>query len=93
MNKAHILELIIEHLQADVDSIKGAEAESHSIATDKENAPKNRHDTLALESSYLAQAQSDRANQMEGILLAYQNLRGEVVAPGELIRLAALVSV
>lgn len=93
MNKPHIVALIIENLQADVQAIKGAEAESHSVATDKENAPKNRHDTLALESSYLAQAQSDRALQMENVLLNYQALRGEVIEPGELIRMAALVSV
>lgn len=93
MTKAHILEQIITHLQTDVDAMKKAEQFSHSVATDKENQPKNRHDTLALESSYLAQVQCDRANQMEAILMAYQALRGEVIAEGDMIRLSALVSV
>jgi transcription elongation GreA/GreB family factor len=93
MNKPEILEQIIAHLQTDVNAMKNAEQFSHSVATDKENQPKNRHDTLALESSYMAQIQSDRVNQMESVLMAYQALRGEVIAKGAIIRMSALVSI
>ncbi|MFC1467908.1 GreA/GreB family elongation factor [Verrucomicrobiota bacterium] len=93
MNKTEILEQIIAHLQADVDSMKRAEKHSHSVATDKENQPKSKYETLALESSYLAQVQCDRVNQMEAILMAYQALRGEVIEKGDIIRLSALVTV
>lgn len=93
MNKAEILEQIIAHLQADVDSMKKAEAHSHSVATDKENQPKSKYETLALESSYLAQVQGDRVNQMEAVLMAYKALRGATIQPGDPIRLSALVSV
>lgn len=93
MNKSAILEQIIARLQTDVDTMKKAEALSHSEATDTENRPRSKYETFALESSYLAQVQCDRSNQMEAVLMAYQALRGEKVEKGEVIRMSALVSV
>ncbi len=93
MNKSEILEEIIGHLQANVDVMKKAEAHSHAVATDKENQPKSKYETLALESSYLAQVQGDRVNEMEAVLNAYCSLRNETIEEGGVIRLSALVSV
>ena len=93
MNKAEILEQIIAHLQANVDVMKKAEAHSHSVATDKENQPKSKYETLALESSYLAQVQGDRVNEMESVLQAYCAFRNEIIEEGGIIRLSALVSI
>jgi transcription elongation GreA/GreB family factor len=91
MNKAELLRRIIAQLSHDLDVQFTAAKTAHEAATHEENAPDNKYDTLALEASYVAQGQANRAQELRKSIEIYKQLK----MPGavdDTIRLTSLVT-
>jgi len=91
MNKQAILDQIIRRLEADADLLLQAARTAHAAATHEENIPDNKYATLALEASYLAQGQANRAQELALALEAYRQLPLQEFSDRTPIRLTALV--
>lgn len=93
MDKAKIVEMIVEKWRADHAAVIDAAKATHEAATNEESKPENEYDTRALENSYLAGAQAKRAGEIEEILSMYKflNLRTftakDPIAPTALLEL------
>jgi len=74
MNKTILLQAIIKRLSLDLEIIFTAAKISHEASTHEENAPDNKYDTLALEASYVAQGQANRAAQLRDSIEIYRQL-------------------
>lgn len=92
MNKQQLLRLILTSLEADHKLLTGAAKTSHHAATHEECQPDNKYDTTALEASYLAQGQANRAREIRLALESYRNLQLQDFVSGATIRLTALVT-
>lgn len=91
MTKAELLERIISTLAADLEVLtRGAKA-AHAAATHAECIADNKYDTTALEASYVAQGQANRAQQIREALASYQALPLREFDDETPIRLTALV--
>ncbi len=91
MNKEHLIQAIIKSLNCDHQSLLLAARAAHSAATDSENSPDNKYETLALESSYIAQGQANRASEIRQTLDLYRNLTAKNFNIGDKVYLTALV--
>jgi transcription elongation GreA/GreB family factor len=91
MDKTRLYHLIIDKLTSDLAMITRAALEAHANATDKENIPENKYDTLSLEASYLAQGQSKRAVEIERALSRFQKLKLQSFDEDSEISMGALV--
>lgn len=92
MTKQQLLLTIIARLEADLALFTVAARKAHEAATHEECAPDNKYDTTALEASYLAQGQANRARDIRQNLEAYRALTLQVFDDSTPIRLTALVS-
>jgi len=90
MNKAHLIDLIVQRLSADLELFTTAAKAAHEAATHAENQPDNKYDTLALEASYVAQGQANRAQEIKRALGIYRQLP---TAATETVTLCSLVSI
>jgi transcription elongation GreA/GreB family factor len=92
MNKAHLLRLIIEQLDHDLSVQFNAALTAHEASTHEENIPDNKYETLALEASYVAQGQANRAQVIKAALETYKQLELVEFHDDSPIRLTALVT-
>ena len=92
MNKQRLLEQIIAALETDLATLSDAARAAHSAATHAECAPDNKYDTTALEASYVAQGQANRAAEIRQALERYRNLELRTFDDQTPIRLTALVT-
>jgi transcription elongation GreA/GreB family factor len=92
MTKQQLLQQIIATLAADFKLQNAAARTAHAAATHEECQPDNRYDTTALEASYLAQGQANRALEIRLALESYRQLRLLAFAEATPIRLTALVT-
>ncbi len=92
MNKPDILRLIIEQLTHDLAVQFNAALAAHEASTHEENIPDNKYETLALEASYVAQGQANRAQEIRRALEAYKQLTLGKFDDGSAIGLTALVT-
>jgi transcription elongation GreA/GreB family factor len=92
MDKTHLLQLIIEQLTHDVTIQFNAALTAHEASTHEENIPDNKYETLALEASYLAQGQANRAQEIKRALAAYRHLTLQSFDDDSTIRLTALIT-
>ncbi len=92
MNKSDLLQQIIAQLSHDLAVLFNAAKTAHEAATHSENLPDNKYDTLALEASYVAQGQANRAGEVRQAIEVYKQL---CIAPMDdgAVRLAALVNI
>lgn len=90
MDKADLLQRIIAHLSHDLDVFFTAAKTAHQAATYVETIPDNEYDTLALEASYVAQGQANRASEIRQAIEVYKQL--SLLPLGDEIRLTALVT-
>jgi transcription elongation GreA/GreB family factor len=74
MSKAELLQLIIDQLSHDLDVIYTAARTAHEASIHEENQPDNKYDTLALEASYVAQGQANRAQELRKSIDLYKQL-------------------
>ena len=91
MNKALLIQTIIDRLNHDRQLLLQAAKAAHQAATDPENLPDNKYETLALESSYLAQGQANRAQEITRALELYRNLTVRRFTSDDQVYLSALV--
>lgn len=92
MTKHELLTTIISTLEADLNLFFAAAKTAHAAATHEECAPDNKYDTTALEASYIAQGQANRAQEIRVALEAYRNLVLQSFDDESPIRLSALVT-
>jgi len=90
MNKSELLQQIIARLAHDLELLLAAAKSAHAAATHEENIPDNKYATLALEASYLAQGQANRASEIRRAIEAYKQLASKPSAEGT-VRLGSLV--
>ena len=91
VNRARLLEQIIDDLENSLKLNIDAAEQAHETATHSENVAENRYDTLGLEAAYLAQGQSQRVEDGEVDIVAFKALRdlrySESIAMGSLVAL------
>ena len=91
MNKAELLQRIIIQLTHDLNVFFTAAKTAHEAATNTENIPDNKYCTLALEASYVAQGQANRAQELRHSIEIFKQL--PLVSDDETIRLTSLVTI
>ena len=92
MPKEQILHEIISALSADLAVFAAASKAAHAAATHAECLPDNKYDTTALEASYIAQGQANRAQEIRVALESYRVLALHDFDDDMPIRLTALVT-
>jgi transcription elongation GreA/GreB family factor len=92
MTKETLLQQIIAILAADLAVLSTAARAAHAAATHEECIPDNKYDTTALEASYIAQGQANRAQEIRGALESYRTLVLQAFDDDTPIRLTALVT-
>jgi transcription elongation GreA/GreB family factor len=92
MTKEEIIQEIIRKLSADVTVLSSASQAAHTAATHAECLPDNKYDTTALEASYIAQGQANRAQEIRIALECYRTLKLLTFDDDTPIRLTALVT-
>ena len=91
MDKKLLIQAIIERLSHDQKLLLKAARTAHQAATDPENTPDNKYETLALESSYIAQGQANRAQDLKLALNLYRNLVARRFNDADSVFLSALI--
>lgn len=92
MTKEQIIQEIIASLSADLEVFSSASRAAHAAATHSECLPDNKYDTTALEASYIAQGQANRAQEIRVALESYRSLTLNHFDADMPIRLTALVT-
>ena len=92
MDKTHLLQLILEQLTHDLAVQFNAAITAHEASTHEENIPDNKYETLALEASYVAQGQANRAQEIKRALESYKQLTLRHLDDDSTILLTALVT-
>lgn len=92
MSKELIIQEIIKALSADLSVFSTASRAAHAAATHAECLPDNKYDTTALEASYIAQGQANRAQEIRVALECYRTLTLHAFDDNTPIRLTALVT-
>mgnify|MGYP000895110137 CR=1 FL=1 len=91
MNKAVVLEKIINSLQSELETYIRAAKFSHAEATAEENRAENKYDTRGLEASYLAAGQANKVIELEAAITSFGELKdkpaNESVEIGALLEL------
>jgi len=91
MTKEQLLQQIQALLAADFAVFSTAARTAHEAATHEECIPDNKYDTTALEASYIAQGQANRAQEIRRALESYRALQLRHFDDDTPIRLTALV--
>jgi transcription elongation GreA/GreB family factor len=92
MTKEQLKQQIITTLESDLAVFATAARAAHEAATNEECQPDNKYDTTALEASYIAQGQANRAQEIRIALELYRNLEMQQFDDETPIRLTALVT-
>jgi transcription elongation GreA/GreB family factor len=92
MNKLHLVQRIIDQLNHDLSVQFNAALAAHEASTHEENIPDNKYETLALEASYLAQGQANRAQEIRRAIESYKQLQLQPFDSRSSIALTALVT-
>jgi len=92
MDKTQLLQLIIAQLTHDLSVQFNAALAAHEASTHEENIPDNKYETLALEASYVAQGQANRAQEIRRALDTYKQLTLQQFDDSSAIGLTALVT-
>ena len=75
MKKEDLLKKLIQKVTENLESLTQSALDAKAAATDEEAKPENKYDTRALESSYLAEAQSVRVGELKRALHGLQNFQ------------------
>ena len=92
MRKGEVLRAIVATLEADLAVLSAAARTAHAAATHEECVADNKYDTLALEASYVAQGQANRAQELRLALESYRGLALQTFDATTPVRLTALVT-
>ena len=91
MNKAQLLQQVLERLGDDLLQAQQAAQTAYETATHEENIAENKYDTLGLEASYLATGQARRAAEIRQTLATWKQLVLRPFDPQLGIQLGALI--
>lgn len=91
--KARLINHIITELVQIHATALNAAKHAHAMATDKQNIPENKYDTLGLESGYLAQGQAQRAAECSAELDAFKHIIVKDFVAQDSITIGALVGI
>lgn len=91
IDKTELLQRIIAQLAHDLELLFSAAKAAHEASISEENIPDNKYDTLALEASYVAQGQANRAQKIRQSLETYKQL--PPLSDGDVVRLTSLVTI
>jgi transcription elongation GreA/GreB family factor len=91
MNKRAFLDEIIAMVAAELETLTSAARDARQAATDDESRAEDKHDTRAIEASYLADGQERAALELAEALTAYRSLVVRPFGPEEPVALSALV--
>lgn len=91
MNKTDLLQQIIAQLAHDLAVLFTAAKTAHEASIHAENIADNKYATLALEASYVAQGQANRAGEIRKAIEVYKQMAPRLPG-GEEIRLGTLVT-
>jgi transcription elongation GreA/GreB family factor len=93
VNKQHLIEKIVAHLEKELLALKEAAIATYEAATNEESKPENEYDTRGLEASYLAGAQAKRVADIEELIYIYKDLEVRQFQSTDAISSTALVEV
>ncbi|MBC7396248.1 MAG: GreA/GreB family elongation factor [Bdellovibrionales bacterium] len=72
MNKTVVLQKLIEQFEREVFEQSQSARSAHEAATHEESKAEDRHDTFAIEASYLAQGQANRIQELEKVIQEFR---------------------
>jgi transcription elongation GreA/GreB family factor len=89
-DKADVLRAFLEQLDRELSALVASARAAHEAATHEETKAEDRHDTFAIEASYLAAGQSVRVSELEQLKAELEGYlsgtpRQSVVGPGALV--------
>ncbi len=91
MDKALLFAALRDRLKEELAAVQAAAAAAREGATHEEAKPENEYDTRALEQSYLAGAQTARAEALAGAVQALERFRSPSLNENDPIRVGAAV--
>jgi transcription elongation GreA/GreB family factor len=86
-----LVQAIIEHLRAELESFARAARAAHAEATHEQSKAENKYDTRGLEAAYLARGQSKQASEAEQAIKQFEALRIREFTKADPIDVGALV--
>lgn len=92
MNKKEIVGEMIARMESDLATLNASLMESYETATDEENIPRSKYETLALEASYLVQGQARRSEELEEAIGILKNFKLKDFDTSTKVDLSALVT-
>lgn len=93
MNKGPILQLFLNELERELNTLVEAAFQAREAATSEESKPENKYDTRGLEASYLAGAQAKRASELRDFMDHLKRLEMKDFSKQDPIEATALVRV
>jgi transcription elongation GreA/GreB family factor len=91
LKKRELIELILENLNRELQTLLQSAAAAHEAATHEESKAEDAHDTRGLEASYLAGAQLARVEVVKKTIASYQFAGFRDFKPTDPIELGALI--
>jgi transcription elongation GreA/GreB family factor len=91
MDKPVLLNAIVAALATELETLAAAARDARESATDDESRAEDKHDTRAIEASYLADGQERAALELAEALKAYRALEPRAFAAGEPVALTAVI--
>lgn len=93
IDKKTLVAAIVAELRAELDAVKASASAAREGATHEDAKPENQYDTRALEASYLAGAQTARAEALESAIHTLESMELRTFDEDKPIALTALVEV
>lgn len=91
MNKAALVQAVLEALQEDFESRTRASRETRAVGNDAESKAENKYDTLSIEQNYLADGLARQAADALAAMKALENMPLPAFGPADPIDLGAVV--
>jgi hypothetical protein len=90
VSKVEVLKSFVDRLAGEIAGLTASARSAHQAATHEESKAEDRHDTFAIEASYLAAGQSARVLELERVRVEIEGYlagssRTDRVAPGCLV--------
>jgi transcription elongation GreA/GreB family factor len=92
MDKNELRKIIVEQLNGEIGILSGAAQNAHAAATHEENIARSKYETFALEASYIAQGQANRAMEIQTTVKLFEEMEIRPLSDDTPIMLSALVT-
>lgn len=91
MNKAHVLQAILDALREEFDTFQTSSRETRSAGNDEESKSEGKYDTRSIEENYLADGLARQAQNVAAAAKAYEGFTAPPFTADDPIDLGALV--